>query len=146
MNVLLVSGSRALEEADEKTQQQVRETIRKAVQWADFVVFGDAKGPDQWAHNEAMMQDKKHVLFCLDGHAYPSDMLKFSWDSKKGNPVLPLRRNEHMVSYIESLPKPKKVITIGFVSSKAKTNGTRHTLTLSEKAGFKVTERVIEHD
>ena len=146
--VLLVTGSRALSDthaAEVWARGMLRERITREI--VDSVVAGDARGPDEWAHEIAAKASLRHDRWCLGGDVvtrYGDGHYDGRW-LPKGTPIptthdawaqRALARNRAMVEH--AALKPESVRVLALLAPWSRTRGTQHTMRLAREHSLPV--------
>ena len=146
--VLLVTGSRALSDthaAEVWARGMLRERITREI--VDSVVAGDARGPDEWAH-EIAPPGLWCARWCLDGAVLCS--LGSNWHEEarwlvRGVPrpstseawvQRALARNRAMVEHAARRPEGVRVLAL--LAPWSRTRGTQHTMRLAREHSLPV--------
>lgn len=142
--VLLVTGSRALADTPQAEEWARAELARRiTVETVDNVVAGDARGPDEWAHEIAAKASLRHERWCLGG-AVELRHHNLRW-LPEGAPIptthdawaqRALARNRAMVEHTALSPEGVRVLAL--LASWSRTRGTQHTMRLAREHGLPV--------
>lgn len=137
--ILLVTGSRALEGSDRFREAKAMliayiETITPTV-----VVAGDARGPDEWAIEAAVLRRIDTRIYGLDGWvktAAGRDVRRWTESEK----FSPLDRNAAMVREVAAQrDKGALVRVLALEALWSATKGTAHTIARAREHGLEVT-------
>jgi len=146
--VLLVTGSRALTDtpqAEEWARTELAKRIGPAT--LDKVIAGDARGPDEWAH-EAAPVGIWRSRWCLDGTVRyglgASDWTEARWlhgdaprpSSHDAWAQRALARNRAMVEHTARRPEGVRVLAL--LAPWSRTRGTQHTMRLAREHSLPV--------
>lgn len=146
--VLLVTGSRALTDTPQAEAWACGELAKRITREAvDSVVAGDARGPDEWAH-EVAAPGIWCARWCLDGAVLCS--LVSNWHEEARwlvrDVVRPstreawaqraLARNKAMVEHAAMRPEGVRVLAL--LAPWSRTRGTQHTMRLAREHGLSV--------
>jgi phosphoserine phosphatase len=148
---LLVTGSRSLGD-DPAAAKWAREQIGAAVFVLPddaVIVTGDAKGPDTWAQNAAAALRMLLAVYRLDGSVVlygdgEQPVHRWTEEAPTRDRRWPLLRNEAMVRAVAERVRVDGYTAecLALVDAASRTRGTRHTVTLCERAG--IATRVVE--
>jgi hypothetical protein len=152
--ILLVTGSRALADADgivgRRAALAVRHAVARLRPGVDYVAAGDARGPDAWALDEAASCGLTWLRYRLDGTVETSGDPVRPWSGRltaeeraaRLTPRWPLVRNAAMVrSVARAVEVGYEARCLALVATWSGTAGTEHTARAAEAAGIHV-ERV----
>ena len=149
--VVIVTGSRALADSPEATRW-AREILVRELSEAATVIAGDARGPDEWAHEIALAgRAGWQVRWQLDGRVMARLLFEWQEESRWHNDPMPRRgdregwrqiclaRNVAMIASCEGRAGTR---IVGLIDAASKTRGTQHTLSIARSGGFNVTQFV----
>lgn len=147
--VVIVTGARILAD-DARAVAWAREILSRELASATLVVAGDARGPDQWAHEiaQGMVAPIPRERWCVNGTverraATGGWCASWRWDdasTPQDYRRRPLARNAAMIAGHDPFRTHATVRLVALHHALAKTQGTAHTVSLARKAGIDVTE------
>lgn len=142
--VVICCGARILAD-DPAAVVWAREILSRELASATLVVAGDARGPDQWAHEiaQGMVAPIACERWCVNGTRLgstgdPTWRVHALWNDAS-TPIdprrRPLARNKAMVAYYTRAAR-----LVALYHPDARTQGTAHTVGLARAAGIDMTE------
>lgn len=147
--VVIVTGARILAD-DPASVAWAREILTRELASATLVVAGDAREPDQWAHEIArgFVAPIACEQWRVDGDIRYRYANRGGWHTSDrwcdGDTPLdrrrPLARNAAMVAAYDPFRTHATVRLVALHHALAKTQGTAHTVGLARAAGIDVTE------
>lgn len=151
--IVIVTGARILAD-DPAAVAWAREILTRELASATLVVAGDARGPDQWAHEiaQGMVAPIACERWCINGriekhtvhHAVRGEFFHAGcWadaSTTRDPQRRPLARNAAMIAAYDPFRTHATVRLVALHHALATTNGTAHTVSLARKAGIDVTE------
>lgn len=142
-DIIIVTGARRLADRED-SRLWVRTILVRELASATLVVAGDARGPDEWAHDIAagMVAPIPCEKWFVDGRRNACTSSRWrslmSWDDAQ-TPTdprkRPLARNAAMVAYYARCAR-----MVALYHPESTTSGTAHTVGLARRAGIDVTE------
>ena len=137
--ILLVTGSRALEGSDRESEAKAILSAYIETTAPTVVVAGDARWPDDWAIEAAVLRRIDTRIYGLDGYvrtAAGRDVRRWTEDEK----FSPLDRNTAMVREVAAQrDKGALVRVLALEALWSATRGTAHTVARAKEFGLEVT-------
>lgn len=143
--LLVVTGSRSLS-SKPRGKQLALDALKGALEWLEeadekLVMHGDAKGPDSWIDEVAIMKRWGRIAVLPDGRLKTNGSPSGEWASalaqSKLGKAAPLARNVEIIRRALAYEDEGWEVSVtGLVDPASPTRGTDHTLAQARDAGL----------